>query len=225
MRLLRVLATAAALAALTPHSGSAQDGRQFKDSWFWGLKTGAVSFQSASTTDGGAVLFGGEWLITRSSGGLYVSYDQAFLTTQGGFRDRDPDSTSAFTRPVNLQNLRRFTMAGMIFPYQTPKWHPYAGLGLQYNAVGSASAVGPFASPLRAQIAQDSVMAMKAAFSPVLIAGTQMRLSPFSLFVHGTASPQQHAFFLSNANGNAFNLALELGVRYNVGSSIDRQRP
>ena len=90
MRLLRVLAVATGFAALLSHTSAAQDGRQFKDAWFWGLKTGAVSFSSATTTNGGAPLIGAEWLITRSRGGLYVSFDQAFLTTQGGFRDRDP---------------------------------------------------------------------------------------------------------------------------------------
>jgi hypothetical protein len=225
MRLLRVLAAAAGIAALVPHTSSAQDNRQFKDAWFWGVKTGAVSYASQSTTDGGAVLFGGDWMITRTNGGLYVSYDEAFLNTQGGYVDRDPDSTSAFIRPVQLHNLRRFTMAAMVFPYQTPTWHAYAGLGLQYNAVASAAAVGPFSTTLRAQIAIDSVQARKSSFSPVLVVGTQARLAPFSVFIQGTASPMQQTFFLSNPAGHAFNAALELGVRYNTGSSIDRQRP
>jgi hypothetical protein len=225
MRLLRVIATAAGLAALISHSSAAQEGRQFKDAWFWGLKTGAVSYSSATTTDGGALFVGGEWLITRTKGGLYVSYDEAFLNTGGGFTDRDPDSTAAFTRQVRLHNLRRFTMAAMVFPVQTQRWHHYAGLGLQYNAIASAAVVGPLANPLRAQIAQDSILARKTAFSPVIILGSQARLRRFSAFVQGTASPQQTAFFLSNSNGKAFNIGLELGLRYNVGSSIDRQRP
>src|SRR3954470_4096624 len=140
MRLLRVLATAAGLAAVISTTSAAQGGRQFKDAWFWGLKTGAVSYSSASTTDGGAPFLGAEWLITRTNGGLYMSFDEAFFNTRGGIIDRDPDSTSAFLRPVQLHNLRRFTMAAMVFPYQTPKWHPYAGFGLQMSAISSAFA-------------------------------------------------------------------------------------
>lgn len=225
MRLLRTLAMAAGLAALISHTSAAQGGRQFKDAWFWGVKTGAVSYASASTTDGGAMFAGAEWLITRTNGGLYVSFDEAFLDTRGGYVDRDPDSTSAFMRPVQLHDLRRISMAGMVFPYQTARWHPYAGLGMQLNSIASASAVGPFASSLRAQIAADSVAVRKTVFTPLFIVGTQLRLNPFSVFLQGTASPAQQRFFLYNSGGKAFNMGIELGIRYNVGSSIDRQRP
>lgn len=225
MRLLRVLATAVGLAVLISHTSAAQGARPFKDAWFWGLKTGAVSYSSAATTDGGAPFVGAEWLITRTNGGLYVSFDQAFFSTRGGFVDRDPDSTSAFLRPVRLEDLRRFSMAAMVFPYQTPKWHPYAGLGLQLMNIASAQAMGPFASPIRAQIAADSVSARKSSVSPLMILGTQLRLNPFSVFVQGTATPTQSGFFLYNTQGPALNYGIELGIRYNVGSSIDRQRP
>jgi hypothetical protein len=213
------------VAALIPTTSSAQGGRQFKDAWFWGVKTGAVSYASQTTTNGGAPLAGLEWLITRTYGGLYMSYDEAFLDTQGSFVDRDPDSTRAFNRAVSLHNLRRFTMAGMVFPYQTLKWHTYAGMGLQYNGVASAAVQSFIANPLRLQIAQDSVQARKAMFTPAYIAGAQYRAQPFSLFVQGMATPMQQNFFLSNPGGHAFNVSLEVGVRYNVGSSIDRHGP
>lgn len=223
MRLLRALAMAAVFAALFSRPGAAQDARQFKDAWFWGIKGGALSFSSTTTTNSGAPLVGGEWLITRSQGGLYVSYDQAFLTTQGGFLDHDPDST--FTRPVRLKDLRRFTIAGMVFPIQSRVLHPYAGLGLLFNQIGGTQLLSPVANPVRYQIALDSIQARKAGFSPILLAGVQARLHPFSVFVQGTASPMQRAFFLSNdASPRSFNVSLELGVRYNMGSAIDRAR-
>src|SRR4051812_25248547 len=100
MRLLRTLAVATAFSALLSHASAAQDGRQFKDAWFWGLKTGALSYSSATTDNGGAPLLGAEWLITRTKGGLYLSFDQAFLSTTGAFQDRDPDST--FVRQTSL---------------------------------------------------------------------------------------------------------------------------
>ena len=89
MRLLRVVAAATACAALLTQPLAAQDGRQFKDAWFWGAKTGTLVYSSASTTSSAAPLFGAEWLITRTNGGLYVSFDQTYLTTQGGFAGRD----------------------------------------------------------------------------------------------------------------------------------------
>lgn len=220
MRLLRVLAVATGFAALLSQSSAAQDARQFKDAWFWGVKGGALSFASATTNNGGAPLVGAEWLITRTNGGLYISFDQAFLTTTGGFTDRDPDSI--FVRNVQLKNLRRFTMAGMVFPMQTRTLHPYAGAGLAFNQIAGASLLTGTTSTARYLIAQDSIQAKKAAFSPIFLVGVQSRFSRASLFVQGTASPVQTNFFLSGTN--SFNFSLELGARYNVGSSIDRTR-
>lgn len=223
MRLLRVLAVATGFAALLSHASAAQDGRQFKDAWFWGLKTGAVSFSSATTTNGGAPLIGAEWLITRTHGGLYLSFDQAFLNTQGGFVDRDPDST--FTRYVRLKDMRRFTIGGMVFPMETRNAHPYAGFGLVFNQIAGTTLMSSTTNPARYAIVLDSVQSKKAAFSPILITGVQVRYRPLSAFAQASMSPMQQAFFLSNSQSSkAFNFALEFGVRYNVGSSIDRAR-
>lgn len=222
MRFLRVLAVATCFAALPSQSSAAQDGRQFKDAWFWGVKGGAVSFNSAITSNGGAPLVGAEWLITRSRGGLYASFDQAFFTTEGGFVDRDVDSI--FVRPVKLKNMRRFTLAGMVFPWQTRSLHPYAGFGLALSQIAGATLLTGPSSGQRYQIALDSIQARKAAFSPIFIAGAQAQRRSFSVFGQATASPTQQTFFLSNDGGAAFNFSLEFGLRYNVGSSIDRGR-
>ncbi|MEO6528317.1 MAG: hypothetical protein ABIP93_16980 [Gemmatimonadaceae bacterium] len=223
MRHLRVLTVAFGLAALLPQMSAAQSGRQFKDAWFWGIKGGSMLYSSASTENSIAPLVGAEWLITRSRGGLYVSYDQAFLSTTGSFLDRDPDST--FTRNVSLTNLRRISIAAMVFPMQSAKYHPYVGLGLSLNQIGGAAFQSGFVNTTRYQIALDSVQSKKASFSPTVIGGLQMRLSRFSVFGQAAASPVQQNFFLRNSNsGQAFNFSLETGVRYNFGSSIDRAR-
>ena len=223
MRFLRVLAVAAGFAALLSQSSAAQEQRQFKDAWFWGVKSGLLSYSSASTTNGGAPLLGAEWLITRTRGGLYLSFDQAFLTTTGGFQDRDPDSS--FTRYAQLKNLRRFTMAGMVFPLQTRNLHPYAGAGLAFNQVGGAALLTGVTNSARYAIIQDSIQSKKAAFSPIFLAGLQARYRPVSVFVQTTVSPTQAAFFLVSPNSSrSFNYSLEFGARYNVGSSIDRAR-
>src|SRR5262245_33794946 len=140
MRLLRVVTAAIGLAALLPRPSAAQDARPFKDAWFWGIKGGGMLYSSASTDHSVAPTVGAEWLITRSRAGLYVSFDQAFLSTTGQFLDRDVDST--FFRPVALKNVRRFQMAGMVFPYQTAKYHPYFGIGLGLSQIADADLSG-----------------------------------------------------------------------------------
>jgi hypothetical protein len=223
MRLLRVFTAAIGLAALLPRPSAAQAGRQFKDAWFWGVKGGGMLYSSASTENSAAPLVGAEWLITRTRGGLYVSFDQAFLTTTGSFLDREPDST--FQRNVALKNLRRFSIAAMVFPMQSPRIHPYAGFGMTLNQIGSATAQGAFLNSGRYAIALDSVQSKKTSFSPMLVGGMQMRMLPFSVFGQVVASPAQQSFFLYNANGgSSFNVSFEGGVRYNVGGSIDRVR-
>src|SRR5829696_7742492 len=110
MRLLRVFTAAIGLAALLPTLSAAQGGRQFKDAWFWGVKGGGMLYSSASTENSAAPLVGADWLITRTRGGLYLSFEQAFLTTTGSFLDREPDST--FARNVALKNMRPFSVFG-----------------------------------------------------------------------------------------------------------------
>jgi hypothetical protein len=187
------------------------------------VKGGGVLYSSASTENSIAPLVGAEWLITRTRGGLYVSFDQAFLTTTGSFLDREPDST--FQRNVALKNLRRFSIAAMVFPMQSARYHPYAGFGMVLNQIGSAAAQGAFLNPGRYAIALDSVQSKKTSFTPMLIGGMQVRMAPFSVFGQAVASPAQQNFFLyNNGGGQAFNLSLEGGVRFNFGSSIDRVR-
>jgi hypothetical protein len=223
MRLLRVLKAAIGLAALLPRPGAAQEGRPFKDAWFWGIKGGGQLYSSASTEHSIAPSVGAEWLITRSRAGLYLSFDQAFLNTTGQFLDRDPDST--FYRSVALKNVRRFQMAAMVFPMQTAQYHPYFGLGLGLSQIGSATFTGSFATPARYQVALDSVQSKKTSFSPTFLGGLQVRMPQFSVFGQVVASPTQQSFFLTTPNnGNAVSFALEGGVRYNFGSSIDRVR-
>ena len=223
MRLLRVLTAAIGLAALLPRPSAAQAGRQFKDAWFWGVKGGGMLYSSASTENSAAPLVGADWLITRTRGGLYMSFDQAFLTTTGSFLDREPDST--FMRNVALENLRRFSIAAMVFPLQSAKIHPYAGLGMVLNQIGSASAQGAFLNSGRYAIALDSVQSKKTSFTPLLIGGVQWRMPGFSAFGQVLASPAQQGFFLHNMNGgSSFNYSLEGGIRYNVGSAIDKIR-
>jgi hypothetical protein len=215
------LAAASTLAALLSQPLAAQEGRQFKDAWFWGLKGGATTFSSASPGTTVAPLVGADWVIARTRGGLYVSFDQSLLTTQGSFQDRDP-ANQPFEHFVDLSGMRRLSIAGLIFPRQTPTLHPYLGAGFAMHQIATATMEGGQGSTSRYAAAQDSVQAKRSTFTPVFMGGAQLRLPRFSVFAQGTASPSQQQFFL-NA-GRAFSFTLEGGVRYNVGSSIDRTR-
>jgi len=74
-------------------------------------------------------------------------------------------------------------------------------------------------------VALDSVQSKKTSFSPTFLGGLQVRLTQFSVFGQAVASPTQQSFFLTTPNnGSAVSFALEGGVRYNFGSSIDRVR-
>jgi hypothetical protein len=220
MRLLRILAIATGVAALLAQPSAAQGGRQFKDAWFWGAKTGTLFYSSATTSGSAAPLFGGEWLITRTNGGLYVSFDQTYLTTQGGFAGRDLLG-QPITQYVDVGNLRRLTAAAMVFPMQRPNIHPYAGLGFAFYQLGHVNLASGPPSPAQS----DSMQARKTATAPILIVGTQVRLMPASVFFQGFASPTQKAFFLSNAQeSRTLQFGFEFGVRYNVGGAIDRGR-
>jgi hypothetical protein len=60
----------------------------------------------------------------------------------------------------------------------------------------------------------------KATLSPLSIVGVQLRLPLASIFAQGTAMATPPRFFL-RGNGT-FTYSLEAGIRYNVGSSIER---
>lgn len=220
MRLLRVLAGASALAALLTQPLAAQEGRPFKDAWFWGLKAGALVYPSASTERSAAPSIGADWVITRTNGGLYVAYDEAFFSTTGSFPDRDP-SNVPFNHLVDLENLRRVTVLGMIFPMQTPTLHPYVALGASFNQIATANLEGGAASTSRYQQALDSVQTKRSTFSPTAMIGAQYRMPKFSVFGQIMAASQTDYFL--NRGGHSVLFALEGGVRYNVGTSIERE--
>src|SRR5947199_9771511 len=104
MRMTRALAAAAVLVVVAPRIGTAQIGSSFKDAWFWGVKSGGMDYNSATTTHRQAPMGGVEWLITRTHGGLYVSYSEAFFTDQAAIlTNTDPSAT--LPRLINLKNM------------------------------------------------------------------------------------------------------------------------
>ena len=91
-------------------AASAQQSRYFDDSWFWGVKSGVATFSPTLGGNETAATFGGEWLITRSRGGLYISADQANVSTVSAVVDAN---TSDGVRPVTVNKLRRIGFAAL----------------------------------------------------------------------------------------------------------------
>ena len=215
MRTIRGLATGLLLLALLPVVTSAQEGRLFKDSWFWGAKAGNMTFWTTRVNHAQAPLIGVETLITRSRGGLYISGDMAF------FEEESTLGYQASGEPivVTIKDMRRFTAAAMIFPRAFGAIRPYGGLGFALNFIEDVSVPGA-TSQIERDIVNEYAADEKSRAAPVFIVGAQLQLLRLSVFGQGTYMPAQANFLLNN-NETYF---LEAGLRYNVGTSIDRPR-
>jgi hypothetical protein len=226
MRSMNTLGAAASLVILTAALADAQPARPFRDSWFWGIQTGVMGYNRVDTGDPAlpvirsfAPTVGLDWLITRTRGGLFVSYSQAFLSTQSLILN-GPTSADTGLRIVDIRNVRRFNMVAMAFPGDFLRWHPYVGAGFSFRYLASADAQGPFTQQRQFDYASSAVNQFKAALGPAFMGGAQFRLKRLSAFGQVTLSAGERSFLL--ANGHSLSLASEFGVRYNVGSSIDR---
>lgn len=221
MRTIRALRIAAVVVAAIPSIAAAQHGRQFKDSWFWGVKAGGLTFGDSAQNYRMAPLAGIDWLITRSKGGIYISGGQAFFHDKTvTFRDPNFPVDSGF-REIRLSNLRRVDFAVMGFPGDFLRFHPYIGAGFSFSDVGDAAASGPFYNQTQLSFAQQVIQDQKVQFAPLGIIGGQWRFNWASVFGQVTISPTQKNFILYN--GRPLSTTLEFGLRYNAGTSIDRQ--
>jgi len=220
MKSIRSLAVAAAVLAMVPAAGMAQSARPFQNSWFWGLKAGGTFMSAPSQANLTSPMAGIDWLITRNRGGLYVSFDQSFFTQHAVIADSvQPTDTPS---RLNLTDLRRVTVALMGYPGDNPNIHPYAGLGITYNQVGSVKPSSPYGSDSQYSLAQSIIAQYKSVFSPVVMLGAQFQVRNAALFVQGMGWTANSQFFIYNARG--FNASLEAGVRYNFGSSVEIDR-
>lgn len=225
MQAIRLLAVAAPT-VLAFSAATAQPTRHFKDSWFWGLKGGAMVYQVMSdTTEPSVAPMGGiDWVLTRTNGGLYVSYDHSFFNQFILVNDSmNPVDVTPGGRQVAIRGMHKFTMAGMLFPMQTYRLHPYIGFGATLSHIARAEAAGTYSSPTQRALVEGIIQEFRTVASPVVMFGAQLRL-PFvgSAFVQATSSPVSDRFFLFTGSG--WRSTVEAGMRYNVGTSIDRMR-
>lgn len=222
MKAIRSLAVAGALLSIASAASMAQSSRPFQDSWFWGLKGGGTLTSSRSSNSVTSPMAGIDWLITRKNGGIYASYDRSFLSQYATLGD----SVLSTDRPsvVNIKDLSRVTIAVMGYPGNSERLHPYIGVGMIYNQVGQITRVGAFGSSEQYALYQQIVTAYKSVFSPAVIAGAQWQLrTNTSVFGQVMAWQGNQQFFLSSAAGGS-NASVEVGIRYNFGSSLENDR-
>lgn len=221
MRAIRVL-SAVAFVALDVSAAAAQSTRHFRDSWFWGVKGGALNYQVQSNTSAFSPMAGVDWLITRKTGGLYVSFDHSFFSRDSVFVNDSISPLDTVPRTIILSGMRRFTMAGMLFPLDNRRVQPYLGLGAALSTIARVEPIGTYRNGAQQNLVLATVNQFKTVASPVVIVGTQVRLFWVSAFAHATTSPTNNSFFLFTESG--WRTSFEMGVRYNIGSSIDRMR-
>jgi hypothetical protein len=213
MRTVRWMSSVLALVALTPTVSAAQSNRLFQDAWFWGAKAGLMNF-STGLENKTAPLIGAEWLITRSKAGLYLSAEQAFFTATGYVFDGNGQQVN-----VGLKDSRRYTAALLAFPVNWGSLRPYGGVGLSLNLIQHATVdqsqiTDPDQEDVVAQAVHDE--RDRAAF--IIMGGAQAQYRRFSVFGQATYMPARANFFFSGRS----TYILEAGIRYNVGSSIDK---
>ncbi len=134
MQKLRAVAVAVIATFVVTAGASAQEMRNFDNSWFWGFKSGINTFTAPGRGNTSTVDMGIDWLITRTKGGLYVSGNQSIF-------ERDItvfDNGAATNRTVRINDLRRITLAGVAFPKHFGGITPYAGLGYTIVVLGDA---------------------------------------------------------------------------------------
>src|ERR671924_1218927 len=108
----RCVALAAVLVATLPVMALSQPSRSFKDSWFWGVKGGVITFSTATVENRIEPVAGIEWLLTRTHGGLYLSLDQSMFNATSALVD-----TAGHTHRINIPDMSRATAALLAFSF------------------------------------------------------------------------------------------------------------
>lgn len=198
---------------------AAQDRQQFDNSWFWGLKAGTLNYSAVDGGSGNAGTFGGDWLITRKRGGLMISYDMANFTVRSSVPDAN---TSSGRRGVDINDIKRIGAAAMVFPVKYGKFRPYAGIGASLSLLGDITIFADSTAPANEappnQAVFDAIDERESQAGMLFIAGAQAEFARLAVFAQGTIVPGAPRFLLNRRPMTA----IEFGVRYNIGSSIDR---
>lgn len=213
MRTVRWMSSVLALVALTPAVSAAQSNRLFENAWFWGAKAGLMNFSTGIETKT-APLVGAEWLITRNRAGLYLSAEQAFFNATGYVVDGNGQPVD-----VALKDSRRYTAALLAFPVNWGSLRPYGGVGLALNLIQHATVnQAQITDPDQEDVIATAVHEERDRVAFLIMGGLQAQYRRFSVFGQATYMPARANFFFSGRS----TYILEAGIRYNVGSSIDK---
>src|SRR5256884_273675 len=214
MQKLRAVAVTLIATLLVTAGASAQEMRNFDNSWFWGFKSGINTFSAPGRGNTSTVDMGIDWLITRTKGGLYVSGNQSIF-------ERDItvfDNGTGANRTVRVNDLRRITLAGVAFPKHFGGITPYAGLGYTIAVLGDARVFVDSASAFPSNAFLDEVESMRSRSAVVGIGGIQIQASRAAIFAQETLVPSNPSFLFSSVLS-----FFEFGLRWNFGSSIERE--
>lgn len=213
MRTVRWMSSVLALVVLTPVVSTAQSNRLFENAWFWGAKAGLMNFSTGLETKT-APLVGAEWLITRNRAGVYLSAEQAFFSATGYVFDGNGQQVN-----VALKDSRRYTAALLAFPVNWGTLRPYGGVGLSLNLIQHATVnQAQVTDPDQEDVIASAVHKERDRAAFIIMGGLQAQYRRFSVFGQATFMPARANFFFSGRS----TYILETGLRYNVGSSIDK---
>lgn len=203
------------ITALLATSVQAQESRPFQNSWFWGAKVGTLSLATSETGRTWAPSIGAEWLITRSSGGLWAFADHTSFDVRTSVED---GSASGGRREVDVRNLRRFGFAAVVSPRAFGLLRPYAGLGMSINVVGRAAAVADTAGNPPGGAVLSEIEDQRSRAAVLGLVGAQAQFSRAALFTQLNVTPASTRFLLNDGPM----VGWEVGLRFNFGSSVAR---
>jgi hypothetical protein len=210
MRKVRWLASGLALIALLPSASAAQGGRLFRDSWFWGANAGIMSFSTSTVANQTATVINGEWFITRTRGGLYISAGEAFFTTSATVSDNNGNPYN-----VQIKDMTQIMADAIALPVAWGGVHLYAGAGFLMNLAHEATITDVILNPnVQAQVQQNLNSAKDGVQFNILV-GVHAQLKRAAIFGNVVWMPTPSSFIL---NGRAA-WFLEGGVRFNIGTS------
>jgi hypothetical protein len=217
MQKLRAVAVAVVATLVVSASASAQEMRNFDNSWFWGFKSGVNTFSAPGHGNTSTVDLGIDWLITRTNGGLYVSGNQSIFKRDVDVFD--PASNTA-QRTVQVSDLRRISFAAVAFPKHFGGITPYAGVGYTIAVLGDARVHVDTTSgnPPPNNAFLDKVDLARSRGAILGMAGVQIQTKRAAIFAQETMLPSNGQFLFPSILS-----FFEFGVRYNFGSSIDRE--
>jgi hypothetical protein len=212
MQKLRAVGVAIVATLVVSAGANAQGMRNFDDSWFWGFKSGINTFAVPGHGNTSTVDLGIDWLITRSKGGLYVSGNQSVF--ERDLTVFDPESGD---RTVRVNDLRRISIAAVVFPKHFGGITPYGGLGYTLAVLGDARVFVDSASNFPSNAFFDTIDQARSRSAVMALFGLQVQLRRAAVFGQETVLPSTSQFLFPSVL-NFF----EFGVRINFGSSIDR---